>query len=202
VRAATPCRLAAVLLLGVLASACGSQRGRYHQALWALSFGRRMEGVVRLEDLARAGYSPAQFTLGLLYGLGYGVARDRLREAALLQAAAARGNVGARYTLARIYLRSRNGSRWRRPQQARTLLQGLAEEGYAPAAYRLAESFRRGEGGRPDDAQAVHWLRRAAEAGESRAIEELAEAYTQGELGLARDPAQGAQWRARLGRQF
>jgi len=70
----------------------------------------------------------------------------------------------------------------------------LADGGYAPAEFYLAELFQRGEGGLKKDAsQSRQWLQRAAEGGDRMGMHNLALDLHEG-VGGARNAAQAAEW--------
>ena len=70
----------------------------------------------------------------------------------------------------------------------------LADGGYAPAEFYLAELFQDGKGGLKKDAsQSRQWLQRAAEGGDRTAMHNLALDLHEG-VGGARNAAQAAEW--------
>lgn len=73
-------------------------------------------------------------------------------------------------------------------EQARAEFTTLAEGGHGEAALLLAEMAERGDGGPPEPALAVTWLRRAAVLGNAQAQYRLAERYLQGR-GMESDDA-------------
>jgi hypothetical protein len=74
--------------------------------------------------------------------------------------------------------------------QAADWYRKAADQGYAPAQYKLGLLYRQKESGiMKDDAQAAAWLRKAADQGHAGAQSALALSYSRG-LGVAQDNAQ------------
>lgn len=113
---------------------------------------------------------------------------------ATCQAEADAGDADASYQLALFDLGL--GGRWQ-PDAAVPRIRDAAARGVAEAQYWLAWQHEAGPLLPNDAALALGWYQRAANAGHRLAIARLAEAYASGELGLARDPLQAAQYRAR-----
>ena len=73
-------------------------------------------------------------------------------------------------------------------------LQKLADAGYAPAQFYLAELYQDGKAGlKKDPTQSRHWLERAADGGDRTAMHNLALDEHEG-IGGARDAATAAEW--------
>lgn len=73
-------------------------------------------------------------------------------------------------------------------------LQKLADSGYAPAQFYLAELYQDGKAGlKKDPSQSRHWLERAADGGDRTAMHNLALDEHEG-IGGARDAATAAEW--------
>lgn len=73
-------------------------------------------------------------------------------------------------------------------------LQKLADGGYAPAQFYLAELYQDGKAGlKKDPGQSRHWLERAADGGDRTAMHNLALDEHEG-IGGARDAATAAEW--------
>jgi pilus assembly protein CpaE len=79
------------------------------------------------------------------------------------------------------------------PSAGLAALRTLAERGYAPAEYRLAKAYERGDGVAADLPLARQWTERAAEAGHARAMHDLGVYYAQGE-GAAQNDALAFRW--------
>jgi len=73
-------------------------------------------------------------------------------------------------------------------------VQKLADAGYAPAQFYLAELYQDGKAGlKKDPAQSRHWLERAADGGDRTAMHNLALDEHEG-IGGGRDAATAAEW--------
>lgn len=74
------------------------------------------------------------------------------------------------------------------------LFRKAAEQGYAPAAYRLAKLYEKGSGGLKKSAsEAMRWRRKAADMGITVAMFDVGVAYAQGH-GVKRDRKEAAEW--------
>lgn len=71
--------------------------------------------------------------------------------------------------------------------------------GSLEASANLGRMYADGRGVRKDDGEALRHFRDAAIGGYLPAMKRLAEIYQDGELGVAPDPVQASEWRARLG---
>ena len=78
-------------------------------------------------------------------------------------------------------------------QTAFKLLLPLAEQGNATAQYNLGQMYRRGEGVKQDDAEAVKWYRKAAEQGNIDAQNAMGEVYLSG-IGGKQNDAEAVKW--------
>ena len=78
-------------------------------------------------------------------------------------------------------------------QTAFKLLLPLAEQGNATAQYNLGQMYRRGEGVKQDDAEAVKWYRKAAEQGMIDAQNKMGEVYLDGR-GVKQNDAEAVKW--------
>ncbi len=74
-----------------------------------------------------------------------------------------------------------------------TALKLLKEDGSSDSAYLLGIMYYRGEGVRPDKAEAIRWLRRAADKGHVRAQNNLGMIYDKGD-GVPLDLKEAAAW--------
>lgn len=79
------------------------------------------------------------------------------------------------------------------PEKAGRYYRRAAKEGVAPAMYRLAVLYLRGEGVEADDEKAVRWLKKAAKADLPAAQTLLANLYSSGR-GVPRDDEAAAEW--------
>lgn len=113
--------------------------------------------------------------------------RDPERAAALVEAAAQRGDPDAQMLLAAGYLFGPEGTR--DPAAAIPWLHRAAQQGHAEAQYRLARLLEAGEGTRREAYWAALWFQRAAERGHPDAHFALGLLQVLGE-GTARDEAE------------
>jgi hypothetical protein len=78
--------------------------------------------------------------------------------------------------------------------QAAAWYRKAAEQGYAPAQYKLALLYQQKQSGIPqDDAQAAAWLRKAADQGNAQAQAALGQCFSTAR-GVAQDDAQAVLW--------
>lgn len=108
---------------------------------------------------------------------------DPAQAAALIEAAASRGDAEAQLLLALAHLRGQD------PASALPWLQRAAHQGQPDAQYRLARLLEAGEGTRREPAWAAVWFQRAAERGHGQAQFAMALLQVAGE-GTARDEAE------------
>ncbi|KAA6187801.1 sel1 repeat family protein [Thiohalocapsa marina] len=202
--------LPAVLVPALMLAGCDAPAQDLRKAMTQIGQGQSRAGFLQLQNLAAAGYPPAQFRLGMLYLQGQ-VSPERLAKAERwLALAAGNGDVGARYFQALLWLSpiqrggqgaaqsAAQGDAPGNAQAGLAQLEQLAAEGFVPAHLRLARMHEAGPEPLRNQARALGWYRKAAERGNRAAIQRLVEAYRQGELGLATDPEQARQWQRRL----
>lgn len=105
-----------------------------------------------------------------------------------LEAAAARGEPIAQFQLGSAKLETGDAA------AGAALIRSAAEQGIAPAQYRLAKLYEAGAGGLGvDERAALDWTKRAAEAGHRRAIHNLGIYHAEGR-GTPQDFAEAARW--------
>ena len=182
------------LLLGslLLLGGCDEQQAQYRLAMKHLFQRDYPAGAALLATLSDNGHAPAQFRLGFLYRLGFGVPRNPRLAIYWFEKAARQGEVGGQYWLAESYRRGEGVPA--SPELAFQWFQRLAERGYAPAQYQVALAYADGQGVAKNESSAVGWLRKAVAGGHADAARRLARAYHHGELGLPPDPNQAAEW--------
>ena len=186
-------RLTAAFLL--LLTGCDNQIRQYNTALLEMS-DRHVGAAARsFSLLAKSGYAPAQFRLGILYLSGLGVPKNSRTAAYWLEKSAQQGNAGAQYFLAKLYAEGVGVPR--SLTLALHWFQQLAEQGYAPAQFQVGTMYEQGLGTGRNNAEAVKWIHKAAEYDYPQALSKLAEAYRNGLLGLPKDSRQAEYWQAR-----
>lgn len=94
-----------------------------------------LDELRRLRVAAEGGNAAAQASLGLVYELGHGVARDTLYASYLYRQAALAGDVGAQYALALLYASDLEVTRM--PALALHWFALAAQRGHAAARRRL-----------------------------------------------------------------
>lgn len=189
-------RSVALLLATLTLSGCDSSAQDLRKAMNLLYQGHSKAGFMHLQDLAVAGYAPAQFRLAMLYLQGRVTTKELADAERWLALAADRGNLGAQYYQAVLWLsgQARRGS----VQAGIEELERLAEQGFVPAHLQLALFYEKSKILAQDDSKALTWYRSAAERGNRQAIQRLLDAYQRGELGLSPDADDARYWRERL----
>lgn len=121
------------------------------------------------EQLADAGYAPAQFKLGSFYEKGSGVIRDLGQAKTWYDRAAERGNTRAMHNLA--VLNAENPSASGKPDfaTAASWFRRAAEYGVRDSQYNLAVLYARGLGLGQDLIQSYAWFSAAAAQGDEEA---------------------------------
>ena len=147
-----------------------------------------LEGLIRC---AESGWTPDQYTLGVMYDNGNGVPEDDAEAVRWYRMAAEHGHASAQHNLGVMYAHG-NGVpeddaeavRWYRLS---------AEQRYVFAQFNLGVMYSRGEGVPEDDAEAVHWYQLAAEHGDALAQTNLGFMYASGD-GVPKDLVFAHMW--------
>jgi hypothetical protein len=144
-----------------------------------------------LKKRAEQGNARAQFSLGLCYYWGSGVARDYAEAARWYRKAAEQGNADAQYHLGvcctvgqgveKDYIEA---VKWYRK---------AAEQGSPLAQYNLGVCYTEGQGVEKDYTEGVKWWRKAAEQEDAQAQCNLALCYYLGQ-GMTKDCAEAVKW--------
>ena len=147
-----------------------------------------------LEDVTRCaeqGFAQAQYTRGVMYANGVGVAEDDTEAVRWYRLAAEQGNARAQSSLGWMYANGEGvpeddaeAARWYRL---------AAEQGDYSAQGNLARLYAIGEGVPEDDVEAVRWYRLAAEQGGATAQFNLGLMYANGD-GVPEDLAFAYMW--------
>jgi TPR repeat protein len=140
---------------------------------------------------AEDGVARAQFSLGLRYESGTGVAKDPVQALHWFRKAAEQGYDEAEYMLGCCY----NGEDGlaRDPAEAAKWWEKAAAQGYADAQHCLALSYSVGEGVAKDPTEAAKWWKKAAEQSHADAQFFLGLSYAKG-LGVPKIPEQAVYW--------
>ncbi len=120
-------------------------------------------------------------------GVGLRAADTSEQQMAASRAAAEKGDAEAQYKLGERYLTGTGVKR--DPQEALKWYQKAAEQGYAPAQFRLSGRLL----AKGDQQEAVKWLRKAAEQEYANAQYALGLCYVYG-WGVKKDPQEAATW--------
>ena len=141
--------------------------------------------------LAAQGIAEAQYSLGIMYHNGKGVAQDDAKAVYWYRKAAAQGEAGAQFNLGFMYVKGEGV-----PQdyeKAFYWFRKAAAQGYTSAQYNLGIMYVRGEGVAQDDAKAVYWYRKAAAQGAVDAQFNLGFMYHNGK-GVPQDYEKAFYW--------
>jgi hypothetical protein len=181
----------------------------YYKGDWATA-------VREFRTLAEQGDAPAQYKLGTMYLMGFGVPQDHaqskhwfglaaeqgfaptpeLAPEMLIRIAAERGDADYQYQLGDMYLRGKGFIGEDVPQDYAQAVHwfGLAaKQGNEHSQYQLGIMYDKGQGLPQDGAQAAHWLRLAAEQAHVGAQDKLGEIYLNGR-GVPQDYAEALHW--------
>ena len=122
----------------------------------------KVEAVERYRKAAEQGYADAQFSLGICYAEGDGVAQDKAEAVKWYRKAAEQGYARAQFNLGVSYESGdgvaqdkAEGVKWYRK---------AAEQGYARAQFSLALCYEGGDGVMQSNSVAVDWYYRAGQA--------------------------------------
>ena len=141
---------------------------------------------------AEQGHAKAQYHLGRMYLVGFGVARDTAEAVRWYRKAAEQGLVKAQSFLGGMYesgfgvaRNDREAVRWSRK---------AAEQGDARAQSNFGVMYYEGRGGVAQNyREALRWFRKAAEQGDARAHSNLGNMYSNGH-GVKQDYVQAHKW--------
>jgi hypothetical protein len=133
-----------------------------------------------LRKKAKQGDAEAQYSLGVMHKIGWGVQRDEAESAKWYRKAAKQGHAGAL-----LYAPSDDdGADWERK---------AAEQGHADAQYFLGGRYENGRVVTQNYAEAAKWYRKAAELGRADAQYRLGMMYDAGR-GVKQDHAEAEKW--------
>ncbi|MGE0282438.1 MAG: tetratricopeptide repeat protein [Rhodospirillaceae bacterium] len=117
------------------------------------------KAVALFEQGAKKGDATAQFFLGTAFDMGAGVEKNQVQAARWFQRAAEQNHAGGQYALG-VMMTDGQGGLKADPQAAAALVQKSAEQGYYPAAIRMAALYTSGIGVPKDGEKAADWYRR------------------------------------------
>ncbi len=170
--------------------------------LHALGVSWQPERAIALyERAARAGYSEAQYNLGLLLSQGRITQPDPARALPWFEAAAAQGHVEAMAQAGQLLLRNRpEGSYLSAVGRARTHFENAAHHGHLRAKLELGIMLSQSPESEQDSRAAAHWLQQAAAQGSATAQSRLGYLHLHGS-GVVQDAGLARQWFGEAARQ-
>ncbi|MEX2649621.1 MAG: tetratricopeptide repeat protein [Alphaproteobacteria bacterium] len=150
------------LAVGLLV-ALAVRSGDYESGTAAFNAGDFATALEAWRPLAEAGDPRAQNEVGVMYGLGYGVARDDRLAAAWFRRAALQGYARSQNNLGRLYRLGLGVER--DPETGARWIKRAARAGYVRAQATLGALYARGEGVPRDLLRAYFWWSVAAREG-------------------------------------
>jgi len=186
-------RLAAILLslLLLLPAAYAGQNDDLEAAVRLVEQGEYEQAAARLRVLAQQGHPGAQFNLGFLHDMGWGVDRDPYAAFNWYSQAAAQKLPDAEFNIGVMYYLGRGVDK--DIEQAIGWYRRAAEQGLAQAQTNLAVAYETGEGLEQDYEEAALWYRKAAEQGSEKAQFNLGFLYVRG-LGVEPELVDAYKW--------
>ena len=182
----------AALLAALIALPNAAAFGQaFDEAAGHYQAGEYAEALEIFQQLGNQGDARAQYTLGMMFDGGQGVAPDPAQAIHWFELAAAQGNDGAQYNLGVMAEQGRGMAR--DPAQALKWYRQAAEHGHPVAQYNLALLYQSGIGTARDDRMALQWFARAAQQGDTQAQHSLGMMLARGQ-GVAPDPVRGLMW--------
>ena len=134
--------------------------------------------------LAEKGDREAQFSLGLRYDNGEGVAKDEVEAVKWYRKAADQGHAKAQFSLGYCYFNGRGVAK--DEVEAVKWYRKAADQEDAKAQLNLGYCYFNGRGAAKDEVEAVKWYRKAADQGHAKAQFNLGTCYRNGH-GVAKD---------------
>lgn len=193
----TPHPLKTALLAAVLAAAtwiapaAADDTEEFEAAVRLAEQRKYEEAASRLRVLAQRGHPGAQYNLGFLYDMGYGVAQDFYAAFNWYSLAADSGLAEAQYNIGVMYYLGRGVDQ--DIGKAVEWYERAANGGLAEAQTNLGYFHETGQGVEKDLAKAVDWYRKAAEAGSDKAQFNLAYLLVKGQ-GVPHDIVAAYKW--------
>ncbi|MBS0649271.1 MAG: SEL1-like repeat protein [Verrucomicrobia bacterium] len=150
-----------------------------------------LEVFSRFKKAAEQGDAQAQYSLGLCYANGQGVAQDYKEAVKWYHKAAEQGYAYAQHNLGVCYGNGQGVAKDH--QEAAKWFQKAAEKGNATAQYNLGLCYANDRGVAKDYKKAAEWYRKAADQGHAAAQSNLGVCYDNGR-GVANDEKEAAKW--------
>jgi hypothetical protein len=156
------------------------------------------ELVKKHRKAAEQGDADAQYSLGLNYQQGFGVAQDDAEAVKWLRKAAEHGDAMSQFklgdccfNLGNCYLHGRGVMK--DLDESVKWFRKAADQNHAKAQYSLAFAYHDGKGVEKNDVEAVKWFRKSADQGNTGAQYDLGVCYADG-LGVAKDATEAVKW--------
>jgi uncharacterized protein len=186
-------KIRSIVLIGVMLIVGGgvSNAGPLDDGFEAYQRGDYATALRLFRPLAEHGNPFAQFSLGVMYRKGQGVARDLRGAANWYRVAAEQGDALAQFSLGLMYYGGEGVTQDHR--EAVKWFRLAAEQGDASGQFNLGAMYRGGQGVTQDYREAVKWFRPAAEQGHAKAQFNLGEMYNNGQ-GVTQDYGEALKW--------
>lgn len=165
----------------------------YDEGLAAARAGDLATALAEWKPLANNGHPEAQYSLGIMYENGEGVAKDPVEAAKWYRKAAEQGHASAQFKLVLLYASGEGVAH--DMAEAAKWCRKAAEQRHVMAQLQLGIMYANGFGVDKDRAEAVTWYRKAAEQGDAGAQFNLAGMYWRGD-GVKRDIIRALKWHA------
>ena len=149
------------------------------------------QAVEWYQKAADQGYADAQYDLGRMFNMGFGVTKDNAKAVEWFQKAANQGHADAQNYMGYMY--DEGFGVTEDDAKAVEWYQKAANQGHASAQNNLGGMYENGRGVTKDYAKAVEWYRKAANQGDEFAQYNLGKMYDIG-YGVPKDYAMAVEW--------
>ena len=140
----------------------------------------------------------AQFRLGYMYDMGYGVTQNYAEAVKWYLKAANQGNVSAQYNIGIMYEKGYGVKQ--DCSEANKWYQKAAEQGNTSAQYNLGVNFYIGNGITRNYTEALNWWLKAAKSGDADSQNNVGTMYQNG-LGVKQDYSEALKWYTKASEQ-
>ena len=140
----------------------------------------------------------AQFRLGYMYDMGYGVTQNYAEAVKWYLKAANQGNVSAQYNIGIMYEKGYGVKQ--DCSEANKWYQKAAEQGNTSAQYSLGVNYYFGKGITQNYTEAFNWLLKAAESGDADSQNNVGVMYKNGQ-GVKQDYSEALKWYTKASEQ-
>ena len=181
-----------VLMCGILIGLDGTHAfAGFDEGIEAYQEGAFAVALGEFRPLDAEGDATAQYSLGVMYRNGEGVARDDQQAVEWYRRAAVQGHAMAESSLGFMYWMGNGVAR--NDVKATDWFRKAAKQGDAAAQYNLGHAYWDGRGVPQDDKLAEQWIRMAAAQGYASAQSDLGVMYEEGKV-LPQDDKQALAW--------